>query len=379
MNRDEQFEAMRADVAHPALRGSGDGHRPQGPGHPRRGAHLHRAGGDDRRVRASRCATTTTWSGTTARTATRSPRAPSSAPLMAELMGRRTGVCQGKGGSMHLADFQVGSLGETAIVGPGIPQAAGAAYSARVRGTDQVALCFFGDGGGEHRVVPRGPEPGVGLEPRRGVRLREQPVRDVDADRRHDGVRQHRRARRGLPHARRDRRRAGRGGGVRRGEHRGRPGPLGRGAHADRGPHVPLPRPCRVRQPQSQPPRRGGVGAMADARPDPPPRRPPARERRQRRASWTRSRRRGARRCATLSSSRKRARCPTPRSCSRTCGPRRWRSCDEDAELPRGHPGGDARGDAPRPQRRRSSARTPASGRCRRSGSSTSSAPTACP
>ncbi|MBL7496791.1 thiamine pyrophosphate-dependent dehydrogenase E1 component subunit alpha [Frankia sp. CNm7] len=67
-------------------------------------------------------------------------------PLMAELMGRRTGVCHGKGGSMHLADFSVGSLGETAIVGAGIPQAVGAAYSARVRGTDQVALAFFGDG-----------------------------------------------------------------------------------------------------------------------------------------------------------------------------------------------------------------------------------------
>jgi pyruvate dehydrogenase E1 component alpha subunit len=67
-------------------------------------------------------------------------------PLMAELMGRSTGVCHGKGGSMHLADFGVGSLGETAIVGAGIPQAVGAAYSARVRGSDQVALAFFGDG-----------------------------------------------------------------------------------------------------------------------------------------------------------------------------------------------------------------------------------------
>lgn len=67
-------------------------------------------------------------------------------PLMAELMGRQTGICHGKGGSMHLADFKVGSLGETAIVGAGIPQAVGAAYGARVRGTDQVALSFFGDG-----------------------------------------------------------------------------------------------------------------------------------------------------------------------------------------------------------------------------------------
>lgn len=68
-------------------------------------------------------------------------------PLMAELMGKRTGICRGKGGSMHLADFKVGSLGETAIIGSGIPQAVGAAYSARIRRTDQVALSFFGDGG----------------------------------------------------------------------------------------------------------------------------------------------------------------------------------------------------------------------------------------
>jgi pyruvate dehydrogenase E1 component alpha subunit len=67
-------------------------------------------------------------------------------PLMAELMGKSTGICHGKGGSMHLADFAVGSLGETAIIGAGIPQAVGAAYSARIRGTDQVALSFFGDG-----------------------------------------------------------------------------------------------------------------------------------------------------------------------------------------------------------------------------------------
>jgi acetoin:2,6-dichlorophenolindophenol oxidoreductase subunit alpha len=66
--------------------------------------------------------------------------------LMAELMGRSTGICRGKGGSMHLADSRVGILGESAIVGGGIPLAAGAALSARVRGTDQVALSFFGDG-----------------------------------------------------------------------------------------------------------------------------------------------------------------------------------------------------------------------------------------
>jgi len=66
--------------------------------------------------------------------------------LMAELMGKVTGICKGRGGSMHLADGGVGILGESAIVGGGIPLAAGAAMSAQVRGTDQVSLSFFGDG-----------------------------------------------------------------------------------------------------------------------------------------------------------------------------------------------------------------------------------------
>jgi pyruvate dehydrogenase E1 component alpha subunit len=67
-------------------------------------------------------------------------------PLMAELLGKRTGVCHGKGGSMHLAVFSCGSLGESGIVGSLMPVAVGAGLSARLRGTDQVCLCFFGDG-----------------------------------------------------------------------------------------------------------------------------------------------------------------------------------------------------------------------------------------
>lgn len=66
--------------------------------------------------------------------------------LMAELLGKRTGVNHGKGGSMHLADFSVGSVGETSIVGSGLPVTAGAALAAQLAGTDQVALGFFGDG-----------------------------------------------------------------------------------------------------------------------------------------------------------------------------------------------------------------------------------------
>jgi len=67
-------------------------------------------------------------------------------PLMAELYGKATGICKGRGGSMHLADRKVGIIGESAIVGGGIPLATGAALSIQVRGTDQVSLCFFGDG-----------------------------------------------------------------------------------------------------------------------------------------------------------------------------------------------------------------------------------------
>ena len=66
--------------------------------------------------------------------------------LMAELMGRTTGICKGRGGSMHLADSRVGVIGESAIVGGGIPLATGCGLSVHVRGTDQVSLCFFGDG-----------------------------------------------------------------------------------------------------------------------------------------------------------------------------------------------------------------------------------------
>jgi acetoin:2,6-dichlorophenolindophenol oxidoreductase subunit alpha len=67
-------------------------------------------------------------------------------PLMAELVGKAWGVCGGKGGSMHLADFKVGSLGESGIVGSSIPIAVGAALSNKVLGRNTVSLAFFGDG-----------------------------------------------------------------------------------------------------------------------------------------------------------------------------------------------------------------------------------------
>lgn len=67
-------------------------------------------------------------------------------PLMAELLGKVTGINRGKGGSMHLSDFSVGSLGETSIVGSGLPVATGAALGSKLQGSDQVSVCFFGDG-----------------------------------------------------------------------------------------------------------------------------------------------------------------------------------------------------------------------------------------
>ena len=66
--------------------------------------------------------------------------------MMAELFGRATGMCKGKGGSMHIADLDLGMLGANGIVGGGPPLACGAALKAKVLGTDQVAVTFFGDG-----------------------------------------------------------------------------------------------------------------------------------------------------------------------------------------------------------------------------------------
>jgi pyruvate dehydrogenase E1 component alpha subunit len=66
--------------------------------------------------------------------------------LFGEMMGRSTGCCGGVGGSMHFTDFSRGLIGAFAIVGAGLPVAVGAAFSAKLRGEDRVALTFFGDG-----------------------------------------------------------------------------------------------------------------------------------------------------------------------------------------------------------------------------------------
>ncbi len=66
--------------------------------------------------------------------------------MMAELFGKKDGYCKGKGGSMHIADFGIGVLGANGIVAGGFPIAVGAGLSAKLRKTDQVTMCFFGDG-----------------------------------------------------------------------------------------------------------------------------------------------------------------------------------------------------------------------------------------
>ena len=66
--------------------------------------------------------------------------------IIAELLGRESGLCGGKGGSMHLMDPERGVMGSYAIVGAHLPIAAGAAWFAQARRTGQVVVCFFGDG-----------------------------------------------------------------------------------------------------------------------------------------------------------------------------------------------------------------------------------------
>jgi acetoin:2,6-dichlorophenolindophenol oxidoreductase subunit alpha len=73
--------------------------------------------------------------------------------MMAEIYGREDGLCKGRGGSMHIADFSRGMLGANAIVGGGVALATGAGLASSVRGGDQVAVAFFGDGAANQGVL----------------------------------------------------------------------------------------------------------------------------------------------------------------------------------------------------------------------------------
>ena len=137
-----------------------------------------------------RCGPRTSSTAPIAATTTRSLRGAPMGALMAELFGRANGICGGKGGSMHLTDVAHGAMGSYAIVGAHLPIAAGAAWSAQYRGSGQVAVCFFGDGttniGAFHEALNMA---AVWKAPGR-LRLREQPVHGVHADRGRDGGRQ---------------------------------------------------------------------------------------------------------------------------------------------------------------------------------------------
>jgi len=73
--------------------------------------------------------------------------------MMAELFGKATGTCKGKGGSMHIADMDKGMLGANGIVGGGPPLACGSGLTAKLNKTDQVTICFFGDGASEQGTL----------------------------------------------------------------------------------------------------------------------------------------------------------------------------------------------------------------------------------
>ena len=73
--------------------------------------------------------------------------------IMAEILGKASGYCKGKGGSMHIADFSVGMLGATAVVGAGLPIAVGAAYAFKKQSKNNVAVVYFGDGAVDEGVL----------------------------------------------------------------------------------------------------------------------------------------------------------------------------------------------------------------------------------
>jgi pyruvate dehydrogenase E1 component alpha subunit len=72
--------------------------------------------------------------------------------MMAEIYGKRNGICQGMGGSMHVADFSKGIIGANGIVGGGLAITVGAAWAAKLDGENRVAVCFFGDGAANQGV-----------------------------------------------------------------------------------------------------------------------------------------------------------------------------------------------------------------------------------
>ena len=102
-------------------------------------------------------------------------------PMMAELMGRKHGYSGGCGGSMHIFSSELGLIGGNGIVGAQIPIATGAAFSAKYRGTRQVAVAFFSEGAANQGAFHEALNMAALWDLPRGLRLREQPLRRHDA------------------------------------------------------------------------------------------------------------------------------------------------------------------------------------------------------
>ena len=120
--------------------------------------------------------------------------------MMAEIYGRRDGLCGGKGGSMHIADLSKGMLGANGIVGGGPPLICGAALTAKILKTGGVAVAFIGDGASNQGTTLESLQPRQRLEAAGDLRRRGQRLGRVHG-RRIGGRRQSGQARRGLRHA----------------------------------------------------------------------------------------------------------------------------------------------------------------------------------
>ena len=169
--------------------------------------------------------------------------------MMAELFGRQTGYCKGKGGSMHIADFDIGMLGANGIVAGGIPIVTGAGLAAQMEGKGGVAVSFFGDGasnaGPFHECLNIA---AAWKLPVLYVCENNMYAAQTAAAQTH-ALARCRRARRRLRHPGRRRRRQRRLRGVSGGERRDRPRALGRRADADRVQDLSLARPYGAQRP----------------------------------------------------------------------------------------------------------------------------------
>ena len=186
------------------------------------------------------------------------------AGMVAELMGKSTGVCKGKGGSMHIADVEKGMLGANGIVGGGIPLACGAALTAKTLRHRRCRGLLLRRRRRQPGHVPRGAQPGRDLEPPGRLCLREQRLRRVDSRPLSLRGQRHCQPRRRLRDPRRRRRRARRLRRLRGGGRGDRAGAARRGSDAARDEDLSLLRPLPGRP--GHLPHGGGAGTVQATR-----------------------------------------------------------------------------------------------------------------